>query len=70
MASLNLFLFLLCVFFQLSSSSPVSERNNKPATCKKTKVAVLGAGVAGITAAVGRLMFGYAVADDFSASFE
>ena len=70
MAFLNLFLVLLCVFFEFSSSSPVSERNNKPTTCKKTKVAVLGAGVARITAAVGYLMLGYAVADDFPASFE
>lgn len=56
MASSCLFLLLLCIFFEFSSSSPLSERKHKPTTCIKTKVAVLGAGVAGITAAVCHLM--------------
>lgn len=39
-------------------ATPVPHATGKPLSCKKTKVAVLGAGVAGIAAAVGRSTLG------------
>lgn len=47
----NLFLLALSSTLQLSTSTPVASTEAAPKTCKKTKVAILGAGVAGITAA-------------------
>ena len=45
---------LVWAYSSIVLSSPLQERTDASAQCKKTKVAVLGAGVAGITAAVSR----------------
>ena len=50
-------LLLLWAYFSIVLSSPLQERTNPSPQCKKTKVAVLGAGVAGITAAVSQYVY-------------
>lgn len=46
-------LLLLWVLTNIVSANPVPHDSDRPLSCKRTKVAVLGAGVAGIAAAVG-----------------
>ena len=57
MATYRLALLVLSTLLSFVLSNPLTERKHAPATCKKTKVAVLGAGVAGLTAAVSRMDF-------------
>lgn len=47
------YLARLLAFGALATAIPLYKKDLANPTCRKTKVAVLGAGVAGITAAVG-----------------
>lgn len=50
-------LLLVWAYSSIVLSSPLQEQTDASPQCKKTKVAVLGAGVAGITAAVSRYVY-------------